>query len=194
MLDYFPSRVPGPELMSIRRRRGAGEACTVCHVGDTSPGRRITPGAWVTGIAPTPKTVVSEACLRAFRGIGGFTGQWAGPGCSPSPQRRLLNGVRDTARRPSSTVVSNGRAHAVRRRCRPAPEQPGASVDRPLDEQARGRDRKLAGNIPVDAGPLGMLRAWLPEIATITDVPIVTGCPRVARARRRVMRFLELSW
>ena len=75
---------------------------------------------WVTGSRADAEDVVQEACLRAFRGIGGFTGgngrAWvltivrnAASGLSPAGVAPSANSIRSMASRSSTWTTAGER-------------------------------------------------------------------------------------
>ena len=148
---------------------------------------------WITGNRADAEDVVQEACLRAFRGIGGFAG---GNG-----RAWLLAIVRNAAydwlrrNRPTAVVQVDDLEAAERLRTpddtAPASNNPEAALI------ARAHEAKLEAAI---AGLPAAFRDTLVlrdvhgldyrEIATITGVPIGTVMSRLARARARVIATL----
>ena len=112
---------------------------------------------WLTGDRADAEDVVQEACLRAFRGIGGFSGVNA--------RAWLLTIVRHAAytwlgKNRSGSLLMVDDLEAVERKqasagalSEQAPRNAGGGADREGRCGApRSRDRGAAGAIPGDAG------------------------------------------
>jgi RNA polymerase sigma factor (sigma-70 family) len=148
---------------------------------------------WVTGNRADAEDVVQEACLRAFRGIGGFAG---GNG-----RAWVLTIVRNAAydwlrKNRSPTVVHVDDLEAVER-MQLADDATSAGHNPEAALIARADEAKLEtaiSNLPAIFRDTLVLRDVhgldYREIATITAVPIGTVMSRLARARRRVIDML----
>jgi RNA polymerase sigma factor (sigma-70 family) len=148
---------------------------------------------WLTGDRADAEDVVQEACLRAFRGIGGFAGTNA--------RAWLLTIVRHAAytwlgkNRSASLLVVDDLEAVERQQASGAsafgqePQTPEAALIANTD--ARRLEAAIA-ELPVPFRETLVLRDVqgldYREIAEVTKVPIGTVMSRLARARRRLMQ------
>lgn len=148
---------------------------------------------WVTGNRADAEDVVQEACLRALRGIAGFTGGNA--------RAWVLTIVRNAAydwmrKNRSRTVVHVDDLEAVERM--QMPDDAATAGDNPETALiARADEAKLEtaiADLPTVFRETLVLRDVqgldYREIATITGVPIGTVMSRLARARGRLVATL----
>ena len=150
---------------------------------------------WLTGDRADAEDVVQEACLRAFRGIGGFAGVNA--------RAWLLTIVRHAAytwlgknRSASLLVVDDLEAVEQHQASGAAafehgPQTPEAALIAKAD--ARRLETAIA-ELPVPFRETLVLRDVqgldYREIAEVTKVPIGTVMSRLARARRRLIECI----
>ena len=148
---------------------------------------------WVTGNRADAEDVVQEACLRAYRGIGGFAGS--------NGRAWVLTIVRNAAydwlrKNRSPAVVHVDDLEAVER-MRAADDTAAAGDNPEAALIARADEVKLEAaiaSLPTIFRETLVLRDVqgldYKEIAAVTDVPIGTVMSRLARARRRLIETL----
>jgi RNA polymerase sigma factor (sigma-70 family) len=150
---------------------------------------------WLTGDRADAEDVVQEACLRAFRGIGGFAGVNA--------RAWLLTIVRHAAyswlsKNRSSALVMVDDLEAVEQQqtsggvaLDSAPQTPEAALIAKADT---ARLEAAIAELPVPFRETLVLRDVqgldYREIAEVTKVPIGTVMSRLARARTRLIARL----
>jgi len=151
---------------------------------------------WLTGDRADAEDVVQEACLRAFRGIGGFAGVNA--------RAWVLTIVRHAAytwlgKNRSASLVMVDDLEAVEQKqsgagaaFEQAPQTPEAELIAKAD--ARRLEAAIA-ELPVPFRETLVLRDVqgldYREIAEVTKVPIGTVMSRLARARRRLIERIR---
>ena len=151
---------------------------------------------WLTGNGVDAEDVVQEACVRAFRAIGGYAGGNA--------RAWTLTIVRHTAfswlaKNRRGTLVAVDDLEAVERQqalpgrngAQTGPATPEAELMTSIDA-ARLEDAIAA--LPPQFREALILREIqgldYREIAQVTDVPIGTVMSRLARARRRLIAMI----
>jgi RNA polymerase sigma-70 factor, ECF subfamily len=147
---------------------------------------------WLTGDRADAEDVVQEACLRAFRGIGGFAGVNA--------RAWLLTIVRHAAytwlgKNRSSALVMVDDLEAVERQQTDAGTRSDSASETPetalIAKTDAARLEAAIAELPVPFRETLVLRDVqgldYREIAEVTKVPIGTVMSRLARARRRLI-------
>jgi RNA polymerase sigma-70 factor (ECF subfamily) len=149
---------------------------------------------WLTGNGTDAEDVVQDACLRAFRAIGGFAGG--------SARAWLLTIVRHCAyawlrkNRPSAVVAVEDLEAVERAEARPDPG--GDTPETALIAKAdAARLRAAISQLPEPFREAVVLRDIhgldYREIAEVTGMPMGTVMSRLARARRRLIAALGRS-
>jgi RNA polymerase sigma factor (sigma-70 family) len=144
---------------------------------------------WLTGSRTDAEDVVQDACLRAFRGIGGFTGTNA--------RAWVLTIVRHTAytwlgkNRPAALVMTDDLEAAERKQGGGACEPPQTPETALIAKADAARLETAIAELPVPFRETLVLRDVqgldYREIAEVTKVPIGTVMSRLARARTRLI-------
>ena len=153
---------------------------------------------WLTGDRADAEDVVQEACLRAFRGIGGFAGVNA--------RAWLLTIERHAAytwlgKNRSASLVVVDDLEAVEQQQASGAAAFGSDQQTPeaaLIAKADARRLEAAiAELPVTFRETLVLRDVqgldYREIAEVTKVPIGTVMSRLARARRRLMQRIAMD-
>lgn len=178
--DGRRDQITGPE-------RDARFATVVLpHLGDAYALAR-----WLTGNGADAEDVVQDACLRAFRGIGNFSGGQA--------RAWVLTIVRHTAytwlgkNRPAALVQVED-VEGVRRVQSGAPDVETPETALIAKADARLLEAAIAA-LPAPFRETLVLRdvqgLAYREIAEVTEAPIGTVMSRLARARQRLIAILE---
>jgi len=153
---------------------------------------------WLTGSAADAEDVVQEACLRAFKAVGGQSG---------NARAWTLTIVRHTAlswlaKHRRQTVIAVDDLEAVER-AQVMPGKSGASADPMTPETeliAKADAAQLDAAITALPSPFRetlVLRDIqgldYREIAQVTEVPIGTVMSRLARARRKLIETIGMD-
>jgi RNA polymerase sigma factor (sigma-70 family) len=158
------------------------------HLGDAFALAR-----WLTGDRADAEDVVQDACLRALRGIAGFSGGNA--------RAWVLTIVRHTAytwlgkNRPAALVVTDDLEAVERTQFSRGAAEPSETPEAALIAKAdAARLESAIRKLPPPFRETLVLRDLqgldYKEIAKVTGVPIGTVMSRLARARGRLMTML----
>ena len=186
------SRSAGGERVSGEDEKALFARVVLPHLGDAFALAR-----WLTGDRTDAEDVVQDACLRALRGIAGFSGGNA--------RAWVLTIVRHTAytwlgkNRPAALVVTDD-LEAVERAAfsrgggggsEAADETPEAAL---IAKAEAARLEAAIQKLPPPFRETLVLRDLqgldYKEIAKVTGVPIGTVMSRLARARQRLMTMI----
>lgn len=185
--DRDPRQDQKPDMVKADNDSGRFAAVVLPHLDDA-----FTLARWITGNPADAEDVVQEACLRAFRAIGSFSGG--------SARAWVLTIVRNTAytwlrkNRPTALVVVED-LEAVEN----AQTTPGnPDVETPetvlIAEADAARLAAAVAALPSPFRETVVLRDLqgldYREIAAVTGVPIGTVMSRLARGRSRLIAML----
>jgi RNA polymerase sigma-70 factor, ECF subfamily len=198
MYSSFVRQTSGESLLPPPRQQVAREinsgddsarfkGMVLPHLGDAYSLAR-----WITGSRADAEDVVQDACLRAFRAIGGFVGGNARPW--------LLTIVRNTAytwlrkNRPSAILAVEDIERVEAAQTNPGdPERTTPETELIAKADAASLEAAIAA-LPAAYRETMILRdvqgLSYREIAEVTAVPIGTVMSRLARARRRIIADL----
>ena len=146
---------------------------------------------WLTGNATDAEDVVQDACLRAFRGIGGFAGGNARAWVLTITRHAAFTWLSKN-RSPMLVMVDDVEEAERKGLSRGLPTEAGATPEAALIAQADARRLEAAiAQLPLPFREALVLRDVqgldYKEIAQVTKVPIGTVMSRLARARRRLI-------
>ena len=201
MYSSFVRQTSGESLLPPPRQQVAREinsgddsarfkGMVLPHLGDAYSLAR-----WITGSRDDAEDVVQDACLRAFRAIGGFAGANARPW--------LLTIVRNTAytwlrkNRPSAILAVEDLERVEAAQTNPRdPERATAETELIAKADAASLEAAIAA-LPTAYRETMILRdvqgLSYREIAEVTGVPIGTVMSRLARGRDQVIKAIGRS-
>jgi RNA polymerase sigma-70 factor (ECF subfamily) len=185
------ARPAGGERVSGEDEKTLFARVVLPHLGDAFALAR-----WLTGDRADAEDVVQDACLRALRGIGGFSGG--------NSRAWVLTIVRHTAytwlgkNRPAALVVTDDleaveRAEFARggHAAEAAEQTPEAELIAKADAaRFEGAIQKLPPPFRETLVLRDLQGLDYKEIAKVTGVPIGTVMSRLARARQRLMGMI----
>jgi len=156
------------------------------HLGDAYALAR-----WITGDRADSEDVVQEACLRAFRAVGGYAGGNA--------RAWVLTIVRNTAytwlaRNRTAVVTAVDDLVAVEQLCSDGTYAANPESDLIAKADAARLEAAIAALPPQFRDTLVLRDIQgldYREIATVTEVPVGTVMSRLARARQRLIKVIE---
>jgi RNA polymerase sigma factor (sigma-70 family) len=184
------ARLVGGERVGVEDGKALFARVVLPHLGDAFALAR-----WLTGDRADAEDVVQDACLRALRGIGGFSGG--------NSRAWVLTIVRHTAytwlgkNRPAALVVTDD-LEAVERAAFARGDAADAADETPeaalMAKADAARLEAAIQKLPPPFRETLVLRDLqgldYKEIAKVTGVPIGTVMSRLARARQRLMGMI----
>jgi RNA polymerase sigma factor (sigma-70 family) len=184
------ARLVGGERVSVEDEKALFARVVLPHLGDAFALAR-----WLTGDRTDAEDVVQDACLRALRGIAGFSGG--------NSRAWVLTIVRHTAytwlgkNRPAALVVTDD-LEAVERAAFARDDAADAADETPeaalIAKADAARLEAAIQKLPPPFRETLVLRDLqgldYKEIAKVTGVPIGTVMSRLARARQRLMTMI----